>query len=87
MIHPPNGLRASRPAGKSPGTVRAIYAEVIDPAALGPLQIRRASRLEPDDAGPWTADRGPILVPFILRGEAIRAEVARLSTHRIGAGG
>ncbi len=42
------------------GTVRGIYGEEIDLAALGPALITRASHVEPDDQGRWLADLSPI---------------------------
>ena len=69
------------------GTLRALYTEVIDLAALGRPHIARASHVEPDALGRWTADLGPVggpaLGPFALRGEALAAEVAWLETHRL----
>ena len=67
------------------GTVKAIYAEAIDLAALGPLIIARASHVEPGPDGRWTADLGPIggpvLGPFDLRSAALEAELAWLEAH------
>jgi hypothetical protein len=69
------------------GTVRALYTEQIDVAALGRLHISRASRVEPDELGRWTADLspvgGPVLGPFDLRSQALAAEVAWLEAHRL----
>jgi hypothetical protein len=60
------------------GSVRCIYDEIIDLAALGTLNISRASHVEPDSNGRWFADlrsvNGPILGPFTVRSEALRAE-------------
>ena len=60
------------------GTVRAVYDETIDFAALGRLDIRRASHVEPDEEGRWWADLSPVggprLGPFGRRSEALRAE-------------
>jgi len=67
------------------GEVRCIYDEAIDLGALGPLAIRRASHVEPDDQGHWWADlgpvRGPMLGPFVLRSEALEAERLWLQSH------
>lgn len=71
------------------GTVRGIYSDSLDfralGAALGELEIRRASRVEPTEDGRWTADLalsgGPVLGPFGLRSEALAAEVAWLREH------
>lgn len=60
------------------GTVRCLYDEAIDLAELGPLQITRASHVEPDQQGQWWADMlpagGPKLGPFEKRSEALGAE-------------
>ncbi len=69
------------------GVVRAVYAEAVDLAALGRLAIARASRVEPDAEGRWTADLspcgGPALGPFAARGEALAAEIAWLEAYRL----
>jgi hypothetical protein len=69
------------------GQVRCLYGEVIDLACLGSLRIRRASRVDPDEAGQWWADlapvAGPRLGPFLHRSEALEAEAAWLLAHRI----
>ncbi len=69
----------------SHGTVRAIYSETIDLHALGRPAIARASHVEPDEHGLWTADltpvSGPVLGPFNNRGLALEAEHAWLETH------
>jgi hypothetical protein len=60
------------------GTVRAVYDEVLDLALLGRPVITRASHVEPDPDGRWTADLapvgGPVLGPFGRRSEALAAE-------------
>ncbi|WZO96058.1 hypothetical protein EP7_003033 [Isosphaeraceae bacterium EP7] len=67
------------------GIIRAVYAEAIPLEALGPVQIRRASHVEPDGAGRWWADlgpaAGPVLGPFATRSEALRAELDWLGRH------
>ena len=67
------------------GTVRTIYDETIDLRAIGTLEIRRASHVEPTNNGCWTADltpvHGPVLGPFSLRTEALAAEVQWLAEH------
>jgi hypothetical protein len=67
------------------GTVRAIYDEAIDLAVLGKPTIKRASRVEPDEQGRWTADLspvgGPVLGPFDRRSEALEAERDWLERH------
>jgi hypothetical protein len=69
----------------SSGWIRCIYGETIDLAALGPLDIARASHVEPDANGQWTADltpvAGPMLGPFRRRSEALDAEAAWLGAH------
>ena len=63
----------------SKGRGRAIYGETLDLHALGRLEIRRGSHVEPTPDGRWTADLspvgGPVLGPFLKRSEALSAEV------------
>jgi hypothetical protein len=70
------------------GRVRAIYSEEIDLASLGHPEISRASHVEPDGRGGWTADLGPVggpvLGPFALRSEALAAELAWLEARWLG---
>ena len=70
---------------KRDGSVRAIYDEEIDLGVLGRPSITRASHVEPDDRGRWTADLtpvgGPVLGPFGRRGEALEAEREWLERH------
>lgn len=67
------------------GTVRTIYCEAINLFALGQPDIRRGSHVEPNEEGAWEADLspvgGPTLGPFLVRSEAIQAEVAWLREH------
>ena len=60
------------------GTVRCMYAEVIDLAAIGSVRITRASHVDPDGTGRWWADitpsGGPVLGPFGRRSDALAAE-------------
>ncbi len=69
------------------GTVCFVYSELINLASLGPVQIHRASHVEPDEQGRWWADlspvRGPALGPFHLRSDAVAAEVGWLERHVI----
>lgn len=67
------------------GTVTTLYSELFDLAALGHQNIARASHVEPDAAGHWFADivEGPKLGPFPRRSEALAAEVAWLTAHRL----
>jgi hypothetical protein len=70
---------------RSDGSARAIYDEAIDLVALGRLSIQRASHVEPDADGQWTADlrpvEGPVLGPFNRRSEALVAERAWLEAN------
>jgi hypothetical protein len=67
------------------GSIRCVYDEAIDLHALGRSTITRASIVEPDAEGRWTADLRPIgggvLGPFGRRGEALAAELAWLQQH------
>jgi hypothetical protein len=67
------------------GQVVCVYGEAIDLAALGELSVRRASHVEPDEAGRWWSDLGPVggprLGPFPLRSQALRAEAAWLDEY------
>ncbi len=64
------------------GTCQSVYDETVDLRLLGPMEIRRASHVEPTPDGQWTADMrplaGPILGPFSTRSQALTAEVAWL---------
>jgi hypothetical protein len=70
------------------GGIETIYDETIDLAPLGSVTIRRASHVEPDAQGRWTADLspvgGPVLGPFTLRSAALDAERAWLSACWLG---
>lgn len=57
------------------GSAQCLYGEKIALGALGGLDIRRASHVEPDPdkPGQWYADLSPVGGPF-LRGFATRAE-------------
>lgn len=67
------------------GTVRCLYGEAIELTMLGPLQIARASHVEPTTSGQWLADlsplSGPVLGPFVCRSEALSAEEAWITEH------
>ena len=67
------------------GSSLAIYDEAIDLHTLGTTIITRASHVEPDESGQWYADivDGPKLGPFTRRSEALAAEVAWLTEHRL----
>ena len=67
------------------GDIRCIYDEHIDLSQLGPLQIERVSHVEPTTDAQWTADLsplgGPLLGPFPLRSDALRAELEWLEQN------
>ncbi len=69
------------------GTVRGLYGELIDAAAIGAASVARASHVEPHRDGGWTADLspsgGPVLGPFPLRSTALAAEADWLTRHRL----
>jgi hypothetical protein len=67
------------------GEITTIYSEVLNLAALGTQRIVRASHVEPDESGQWSAQiiDGPKLGPFERRSDAIAAEVAWLTRHRL----
>jgi hypothetical protein len=71
------------------GTVKAVYGEAIDLAALGRPVITRASHVEPTTDGGWTADLapvgGPVLGPFGRRSAALAAERRWLEEHWLAA--
>ena len=72
------------------GSVRGIYGEALDLAALGTLKIARASHVEPGSDGRWFADLspvgGPVLGPFVKRSEALDAEVSWLEENWLASG-
>ena len=63
----------------SVGEVRCIYSDELLLSDLGKLSISRASHVEPNPNGRWTADLspvgGPFLGPFTKRTDALAAEV------------
>jgi hypothetical protein len=68
------------------GGIEFIYSDELVPLLdLGQPTIRRASHVEPNEAGRWVADlspvNGPKLGPFEKRQEALDAEVAWLRAH------
>ena len=71
------------------GNVHCLYGEAIDLAALGPLSIRRASHVEPDEQGRWWADLAPVggpkLGPFGRRTQALEAERVWLEAEWLAA--
>ena len=68
------------------GRIHFIYSDHLAALmGLGATSIQRASFVEPDAEGRWTADMGPVspgtvLGPFRLRGEALDAEIAWLES-------
>jgi hypothetical protein len=72
------------------GRVVCVYGEAIDLAVLGAVTIRRASHVEPGEDGRWWADLapqgGPRLGPYVVRSEAVAAELAWLDEHLFSAG-
>ncbi len=73
------------------GTARCVYGEAVDLRALGHLELRRASHVEPDEQGRWHADLspvgGPVLGPFEQRSAALAAETAWLDEHWLARAG
>ena len=69
------------------GSARCLYGEAIDLRQLGALAISRASHVEPNVAGHWTADLSPVggpkFGPFATRGEALADEEAWILAHRL----
>jgi hypothetical protein len=67
------------------GAIRCLYDETLPLTELGQLKIQRGSHVEPTPQGEWTADLspvgGPLLGPFPLRTDALRAEVEWLGTY------
>lgn len=70
------------------GCVRCVYGEELDLLALGYLEIKRGSHVEPTDNGSWKADLGPVggpvLGPFRHRSQALAAEREWLEQHWLG---
>ena len=63
----------------STGAAKCIYDETMPLSTIGKVEVTRASHVEPNLAGKWTADLspvgGPTLGPFVKRTEALAAEV------------
>lgn len=70
---------------QSQGLIRTLYDEVIPLHSLGKVQLSRASHVESDARGEWTADlgpsSGPVLGPFQTRTAALQAERDWLTAH------
>ena len=65
------------------GSITAIYDDVhADLMAKGTAQVRRASQVEPDPTGGWTAtmNDGTVLGPYRLRSTALAEEVKYLES-------
>lgn len=64
------------------GNARCVYGESIPICELGKAGIKRASHVEPNRDGNWTADLGPVggpvLGPFSERSLALEAETSWL---------
>jgi hypothetical protein len=67
------------------GNVHCLYDESLELSTLGRMTIRRASRVEPTADCQWMADlsalSGPVLGPFLLRSDALTAEVGWIEDH------
>jgi hypothetical protein len=70
---------------RTDGSVQFVYSDDLADALrpLGPQTVTRASHVEPDASGGWTADMsllapGVVLGPFPRRDEALAAEAAWL---------
>ena len=67
------------------GTMNTIYTENIDLNEIGKLDIKRASHVEPNSDGQWTADMspisGPVLGPFETRTQALEEEMKWLEQN------
>ena len=76
----PNGLSTIYEQAEA-----ALGRDVAALRQIANVKTRRASHVEPDEDGRWSADmspmNGPILGPFDLRAEALRAETAWLEAH------
>lgn len=69
------------------GRLTSVYDEALTDSLYseGAVTIRRASRVEPTEAGAWTADlspvNGPLIGTFTRRSEALAAELAWLNEN------
>jgi hypothetical protein len=71
------------------GNIRFIYNDNLRGLMdAGKSTVARASEVEPNEEGQWTADLsrvgGPLLGPFRLREEALSAEIAWLEANSFG---
>jgi len=68
------------------GDLQFIYSDDLQPLLeLGQPTVRRVSHVEPNQYGQWTADMspvaGPLLGPYVYRGDALDAEREWLEEH------
>lgn len=67
------------------GLLRLIYGEAIDLAAMGQVNIQRASFVEPAPHGGWQVDLtpvgGPVVAGFPTRSRALAYELDWLQQH------
>lgn len=73
------------------GEIQFVWADELAPIlSVGLGRIRRASHVEPTADARWQADLspvgGPILGPFELRGDALRAELQWLEKEMLSGG-
>jgi len=71
---------------RADGTLAFIWDDDLAPLMdAGNATIRRASHVEPSDGGQWEADLSPVggpkIGPFLLRRDALAAEVNWLRSH------
>jgi hypothetical protein len=71
------------------GSLKMLYDDSLKGLmAQGNTEVKRASDVEPDGKGGWTADLarvgGPVLGPFALREEALEAEKQWLWNNSFG---
>jgi hypothetical protein len=73
------------------GSMQFLYNDSLRPLMEeGKATVTRASDVEPNEEGKWTADLsrvgGPILGPFEFREDALAAEVTWLEANSFGKG-
>ncbi len=73
---------------KADGTLQFIYDDEFRPLMdEGVATVKRVSHVEPNGDGEWEADLspigGPTLGPFMLRQDALDAEVAWIEEHHL----
>lgn len=72
----------------SDGSIVFVWADDCAPLLdLGTAHVRRASHVEPNAEGKWTADLtpvgGPTFGPYTLRADALKAETDWLADHLV----